>query len=251
MGIIQIEKESKGTVVPASSGKKENVISGNDSLSLLNNSSDGYAYDFGAERENLSSGMTEKGIKKEVGIVSICIYTFLRSVLLSLFHLFLFGGIVYALLSFTGWIEPVKDFLLLVIHKIGKEVITYLLSFLFLFLVCLVVKGNINGSIRKKFRTYYLSKVNIYIYDVFVVVFNLIFYVGVSFFFFWYVNHYQEVFRWLYQIHFMNTYQIEISHFSYFKYIIAILVSLFMSLNSIKDIGINHKQNQFVFEEEI
>lgn len=252
MGIIKIEKESKSNINPAPAVKKSNTFSGNDSLSSLNSSSDGYEYHFETERVSASSGMAEDGgIKNEIGIVSICIRTFLRSILISVIQLFFLGAIVYSLLSFTGWIEPFKSFLSLVITKTSEGFMAYLLSFLLLLFVCCILKGNINGTIRKKFNKYYLRKIHIYIYDVFVVFLNLVLYVGVAFFFFWYVNHYQDVFTWLYRIHFMNTSQVVLGKFSYFKYVIVILISLFMSLNSIKDIGIIHKKNQFVFDEEM
>lgn len=249
MGIIKIEKDLKANVTGSTTNVKKNVYDINDSLDSLNNLS---AYEGNDINQDTNVGTKDTArIKNEINIVRACVRTSVKSFFSSIIDILILGGIIFSLLYFTGWINKVKSFFINIISRTGETFIFYLIGCLILLLCCLIVRGNIRGSIKGIFKYKYLNKMNIYIYDGFIVIWNIIFYIFIAVLFFLLVNNYQDIFKLLVKVNFMNTANISIEGYSYIKYIIVVVISLFLSLNSLRCVSLVHRLNKFVLEDEV
>lgn len=247
MGIIKIEKNSKNKNETTTKVKNNNYVL-KDSLNSLNNLA---SYDFDKDNDKDIGTSDSSRIKNEIGIVGACVRTGVRSFFSSIIDILVLGGIIFSLLYFTGWIEAVKSFFLNIISRTGNTVIFYVIGFLILLLFCLLVRGNIRGAIKGVFKYKYLNKMNIYIYDIFIVIWNIVFYIIIAIVLFALVNNYQDIFKLLVKVKFLNTANISIEGYVYIKYIIVIVISIFLSLNSLRCVSLVHRLNKFVLEDEV
>ena len=113
-----------------------------------------------------------------------------------------------------------------------------------------MIKISINGSIKSVFKRKYLNKVNVYIYDVFSVILNIIMYSVTSSVCFYYLNmYYDRLEKWQEIGRLVKNANIEI--INWFKYAVVIVVAIFIAVNSLKSISIIHSRNEFRLEDEI
>lgn len=241
MGIINISKGNKPDV-EAIRRAQEHLKE--DSLNVLNNSDNEYNYTF----EKSNAGMNGGKLKIERGLIDCVIISYLGVFIkLSLLFIFTYAIIYFLDIPFELVIE--KEYF--TVNEFNKMLIRaggILLGMLFL--ICFVVKIAINGSIKKRFRTKYLNKVNIYIYDVFVVILNVILYAFLAFCYFKVIEHINSDF-----VDFEKAGRlakdISLNIFGIFKYVIVVIVSIFIALNSMRGIAIVHKRNEFVFNDDL
>lgn len=243
MGILKITKDVKGNVNRASTYVDRSSIVEKHSLNNLNNNED-YNYDFG----NNSAGMSEGKIKNERGLIGGIITTILKTIIFIVFILGIIGVTIYFTKVKIEFFPFDKTLTLNKFEDAIRDSFIYY-SGLLLF-SCLLVKIAINSSVKGVFKRKYMSKFNLYIYDVFMVLFNVVVYVGVGYLFFILMDMFkQDIEAWKGFITIKEYFNISI--FSYYKYAIVIVVSLFMAVNSFKGVGIVHKKNKFVFNDEV
>ncbi len=246
MAIVKIEKELKSSVNSSNSYNKQQEVLPGASLTSLNNSNDEYKFDFG----NNSAGMSNGKLKNEIGIVAACI----RTAISSLIKLAVFVGIIYVVLKYVKLDIDLSCFS-------GKAYLTEssywdeflkvgLILGLSLFIVCFMSKLFINGSIKKTLKKNYLSKLNTYIYDGFVAVYNVIIYVLVAVCYFMIINNIFDKIEKLKDAGKIIE-GVNIELFNLFKYGVVVIVAIFIALNILKGISIAYKKNKFVFEEQL
>ena len=105
----------------------------------------------------------------------------------------------------------------------------------------------INLSVKIRFRKSYLSKTNVYIYGMFICILNVLLYTLLAVVFFNIINSYNTLFVEWYGKNMIDP-EASLDILGIFKYVIVVVVAVFMSLNSFRGIAIIHKKNQFIFE---
>jgi hypothetical protein len=246
MAMISVEKDSVTKVQGSTTAdiNKERSI-GDDNLGALNISNSSYEF---TPKKNKDSGMSFGHIKKEYGLFGICISTIfiilIAFALLTMIYLIITKGF-----NINIRIFPVRDSYTAQEFKAGLRRSFLLLSGLLLgicVLVCLIV----NLTVRTRFIKHYLSKFNIFVYDIYVLAINFFLYLGVIYIFFSEVSKLHNSFvKWLSDG--VITEAVKTDTINIFKYIIVVVVVIFMVINSFALIGIIHKKNRFVFEEEM
>ena len=187
-------------------------------------------------------GMNGNTIKSEVKITTICVKTVIEiSVILAIIIALVFVStniFNYKVTLFTKLDEyTLKDY--------NAEVRrSFALLSGALVAICFIVKIVINNAIRGRFSKKYLKKINIYIYDGFIVLINVILYILIAAFFFYLVNEINIIIQNGKFIEEVNKDTINI-----FKYVIVIVITIFGVLNSFNGISIIHKKNKFVLED--
>ena len=195
--------------------------------------------------KNENPEMVRGHLKTERGVVGIIFSTMLMFFLL----LVGFSGLIFSVfkvydLKFELFVKKsvytLKDF--------NVELLCFLLTLIILLvIISLVLVIFINFSVKVRFRKSYLSKSNVYVYDTFLIVFNIFIFsiVGVVFF---YVldGYYVEFKNWINE-GLINS-EVNLWLVNLFKYIIVIISAIFISLNSFKGISITHKANEFIFK---
>ena len=246
MGIVKIEKDFKSNVNSSDSYKKQQDILPGSSLTSLNNSNNEYSFDF----NNNSAGMNNGRIKNEIGIVPACVKTVLNSIL----KITILLGIVYLiykylnididLTCFEGNEYLTKDVYWDEFKKVG---IIFGAS---LVILCFISKLFINGAIKKVLKKNYLSKLNTYIYDGFITIYNIFYYVVISFGYFRYINN---IFDRLESLNETGKIVegVNIELFGLFKYAVVVVIAVFITLNVLRGVSIVYKKNRFVFEEQL
>lgn len=243
MKLVKVKKEFKPNVGPEEMPKQKENLFG-DSLDMLNNLNNDSHYDFGSDKVSVND---RDVIKLEEPIVKCCINTFTKS--------FLKVGIVclicYLLLKVFN-----VDFKIFLVQDYSKEIFyselrkLFIIVSIILLLVCILIKISINGSIKSVFKRKYLNKVNVYIYDVFSVILNIIMYSVTSSVCFYYLNmYYDRLEKWQEIGRLVKNANIEI--INWFKYAVVIVVAIFIAVNSLKSISIIHSRNEFRLEDEI
>lgn len=251
MAIIKVEKKNKNSNNTPVVNVKKNPHIGNDSLDSLNNLTTNFN-DSSIVEENLSAGMGDNNtIKNETSLISAVLGVIFSSFIMTLIDVIFLSGIIFLILYFTDLAGKVKSFFSLISSNIGVTHLFCIIVIICLIIVCFLAKGNIRGSIKRKFKYKYLSKINIYVYDVFVGLWNFIFYIFIIVLFFIIVNNYSDIFDLFVKLKFITANNVKLDGYNYVKYIIVVIASIFMSLNAMRDITLVHKLNQFVFDEEM
>jgi hypothetical protein len=117
-------------------------------------------------------------------------------------------------------------------------------SFIFIVSIILVIFTNLSVKIR--FRKSYLSKSNVYVYDTFLIVLNILIFSIIGFVFFRITDNYYSIFTGMINDGIVDP-EANLGILNLFKYLIVIISSLFISLNSFRGITITHKKNEFIF----
>lgn len=246
MAMISVEK-SHVTNVEGSNTEDVNKARsiGDDNLGALNigNSS----YDFTPSKSK-DSGMSFGHVKREYSLFGICISTICLTFLVFLICV----GVVWLITKFTNVnleIFPIRD------SYTAAEFNTSLKRSFMIFSglligVCVLVLFSLNMTVNSRFINHYLSKYNIFAYDIYVLAINIFTYLGVIFIFFTEITKLHNKFIvWVNDgviKEAVNTETINI-----FKYVVVILVVVFMVANSFSLVSLIHKKNKFVFEEEM
>lgn len=246
MGIVKIEKELKSNVNRVEAKKRQQEILPGASLNSLNNSNKEYHFDFG----NNSAGMNNGKLKNEIGIMPACIKTAISSII----KIVVFIGIIFLVLKYAkldidlSWFSEksylTKDSFWDEFLRVG------LIMGLSLLIICFITKLFINSSIKRVLKKNYLSRMNTYIYDGFIAVYNVIIYVILAFIYFININKTYKVLEKLRDSKLIVE-GINIELFNLFKYGVVIVISVFIALNVLRGISIIYKNNKFVFEEQL
>ena len=246
MAMVSVEK-SNVTKIEGSNTEDVNKARsiGDDNLGALNinNSS----YDFTPSKVK-DSGMSRGHVKKEYSLFGICIST----ICLTLF-VFLLTGLIAWIITKVAHVNisvfPYKDsFTAQEFNSCLRR--SFLILSGLLIGLCILVLFSINMTVNSRFINHYLSKYNIYIYDVYVLIINFLTYVGIIYIFFMEITKLNNAFKhWLEDG--VITEKVNINTINIFKYVVIIVVVIFMVANSFSLVGIIHKKNRFVFEEEM
>lgn len=243
MKLVNIKKEFKPNVGPEEIPKQKDSLYG-DSLNMLNNLSSSSNIDFGGNKDSVSY---DNVIKNEASIVNVCLNTLIKSAMKI--------GIVCLISYLIIWIGKI-DFELFIIKDYTSEVFFSeirkfaLIIGISLLAICILIKLSINGSIKSVFKRKYLNKVNVYIYDVFSVIVNILYYVITSSVYFYFINtYYDRLVKWQETGRVVDTVNIDI--LNWFKYGVVIIIAIFVAANSLKSISIIHERNEFRIEDEI
>lgn len=244
MAIVKIEKENKNNE-NNSYNRQQEVLPGV-SLNLLNNSNEDYKFDFG----NNSAGMNNGKLKNEIGITSACVKTAISSfVKLGVFLALIFIIIKYVKIDIDlTWFDD-KAYLTKDMYWDEFLRVSLMLG-LSLLIICFMNKLFINGSIRKTLKKNYLNKMNIYIYDGFIAVLNVVSYVIICIIYFVDINNTFDKIEKLESVGKIIE-GIDIELFNLLKYGVVIIVSVFIALNIFRGVSIIYKKNKFVFEEQL
>lgn len=196
-----------------------------------------YAYDFSTNKN-----VNKKSLNEEKSVVGKIIFTLFLVLLLGT----LFIGSVLAVLK----IFDLKIVLIEVPNYLSKkmfnsELVLLLITLFFIFLVASFIFAIfINIAVKVSLKKSYLSKTNVYVYDVFVCTLNLFVFSIIGIITFIVLNNYQiEFMSWIDKG--LLDPMVNLSIMEVFKYIIVIVSSLFIILNSLRDISIIHKKNEF------
>lgn len=240
MGILKITKNEKTTIVGEA---PKTTITSEESklLGNLNNIGDGYDFDFGHDKD-------DNRLKTENGIINVCVSTFLSvasaiGVIVLIYYVFTkYIGIDFELFtkSATYTVEHFN-------YELRR---TFIILGIFLLASSLMLMLFVNSSVTGRFRKKYLSKVNIYIYDVFIIMFIGVIYILLGVAYFYMLDNLSLVFNNLIKDGMING-KVNIVIVEIFRYIVVVCVSIFIVLNSYLAIGIVHKKNKFVFDEAI
>lgn len=183
-------------------------------------------------------------LKTERGIIGIIISTLLM----------VFGvggaliGIVHVLLKiFDLKIVLFQNKNFYSMNEFESELGLFLLTILvLLIIVSIVFVLIINLSVKIRFRKSYLSKTNVYVYDTFLIMLNILVFTIIGVIFFRITDgYYKDFSNWI-DVGILDP-ETNLGIIGLFKYLIVIVSALFISLNSYRDISIVHKKNDFIF----
>jgi len=246
MALIDMQKTYSNKVDGVTSNDLiNNSKVGDDNLGTLNLNATNYEYNPEKVKDD---GMNRGRVKREEGIVSICISTLITAILV--FGLTLLAALIA--MKFTGVkidIFPTLDYYSLETYNASVRRSFIILASL-LIGVCILIMFSLNLTIRSRFINNFLSKYNIYIYDIFSVFLNCFVYLGIIFLFFYIDNQMIEKINTLYK-NGSIVIGVNLNTMELFKYIIIIVTIIFMILNAFNVVSIIHKKNRFVFEEEV
>lgn len=253
MGFIKVEREVPSGVNNANNSGNINTrvnnstnFNGYDSLSNLNGGSCGYNYDFASEHD--APGMGEGKLKNERGLLG----AFFQTLVNILVSVLILCGLVYLGVRYLDTsisLFPVRDTYTAMQFNDGLKK-CFLISFLVIVFMMFITMIIVNGAVKKVFRKKYLNKINIYIYDFYLVLVNIGVYVLEAFLMFQVVDDLHSDFKlWVETKKILESVNIETIMF--FKYVIVVIIAIFMVLNSFSAIGIVHKKNKFVLNGEV
>ncbi len=246
MALLEIEKKKTVKVEGMSTDEQVAHLGtlGQDNLGTLNLAPTNYEF----KQHNDAAGMNEGHLKTEVGIVSICIATFF--LLLIIFgSLGVLGYVGIKVSKLNVQIFPTLSSYSMQQYK-DSVIKTYLILGGMLFGTCLLTLILLNLVIKSRFISRYLSKMNVYIYSVFASLINCGMYFSILLLYFLEINKISKRIRNLYEsgkiAEKANPNLVEP-----FKYIVVVLIVIFMIANCFRIMSIVKKKNQFIFEEEV
>ncbi|MBE6145591.1 MAG: hypothetical protein IKM55_01865 [Bacilli bacterium] len=245
MAIIEILKQGEvdgSDIKYKKNAAKPKIKSADKEVSLNSlNKKKTSSFDFS---KNDNPEMAYGKLKTERGIVGIILST--------LFMVLLLGGgligIIFGLLKIFDMkivLFQKKNFYSVQIFN--SEFGIFLLTLLaLLIIVSIVFVIIINLSVKVRFRKSYLSKTNVYVYDTFLVVLNILIFSIIGLVFFLITDgYYKEFSSWISEG--LLPLGVKLDIMNLFKYVIVIISAIFMSLNSFRGIAITHKKNEFIF----
>ena len=128
--------------------------------------------------------------------------------------------------------------------ELGRCLLTLLVL---LIIISFIFVLFINISVKIKFKKAYLSKSNVYVYDLFICMFYILVFSIIGFVFFTILNNYYIDFGLWIRKGKVDP-EVNLGIVNIFKYVIVIVTSLFISFNSIKGVSITNKMNNFVLK---
>lgn len=238
MAILEVVKDDY-------QGKKNNrrntTIEEDDTLNNLNRKGSS-SFDFSKDR---NPEMAFGRLKKERGICGAIVSTIINC----LIFIGVTAGAVFAVLKYFNFditFFPEKNYYS--VNAFNLEMMKFLLIlFILLILSCFLCSLFVNISIRFRFRESYLKPSNVYVYDTFLMVLNIILFVFIAVVFFYIVNNYNNILSKWYADNILDS-GVNLGILEVFKYVIVIIVAVFISLNSLIGIKITYKKNKFIFE---
>ncbi len=203
-------------------------------------------YDFKKDHHN--EGMNDGKLKTEQGIISTCLVTLIKTVFIFMI-IFLLFYIGFSLVNNNIEIFPSKS------SYTTDEFNTYLkrafiLLFSLLVFLCTIVMIIINNIINSQFKYNYLTKINMYMYNVFITIINASIYLISSYFMFTIVDNLHKKFS-LWKTAGTIVGEVNIDIINLFKYVIVSVVAIFIVVNSFSICNIVHTNNKFILEEEL
>lgn len=222
------------------SSKPRNIDKGM-SLNHLNQNASS-TFDFG---KNSNPGIGFGNQKTERGITGIIFSTIFIVLLL----IGIVAGAVFAFFKFTDYkfifFEEKNYYSLQYFNsELGKLL---LLLLALLLLICIVCVFIINFAVKGRFKNSYLSKTNVYIYDIFIGMLNVLIFSLIAYGFFIVINNYHAEFtKWVAEK--MVDPEVKFDILNLYKYLIVIIVAIFIALNSLRGIAITYEKNKFMFE---
>lgn len=238
MGLVNIEKNKE------TSNTNDNAMNRLAKMNNLNNINDKFSYRETGNVDN--SGMYKGRLKTEESPTIVCLTT-----ITSLVIFFSFIALaIFLTLHFTGYkiqFFPELDTYSVDQYKNGVIQCLIMLSGLLLF-ACIFVKVSINISIKSRLKKKYLKKVGIYIYDVFIVLINILIYILLAVLFFILVT---KISNNIISISDEGRIygDVNLNLVDLFKWAVVVLIAIFGVLNCFKGIKINHNKNRFVLED--
>lgn len=249
MGLIELEK-NKLNQTPVQNPTYSDSVYKNDSLSNLNNvGTETYTFATSDENRianNLATSSNPR-FQKEGSLLAFCLTTIIPS----FFLIFLIIGLGYlALTSFT----PIEIFPYRSSYTADEFNSSLRRSFIILFIIIsflsIISMIIINNIVKSRFNNYYLSKFKMYFYDFFIIIQNILLYICEMFIMFSVVNSiYNDFTSW--KSSGIITGNVNIDTIEIFKYVIVIVMTIFIVINSFSSIDIIHQKNKIVFENQI
>lgn len=184
----------------------------------------------------------EEVIKNEVSL-GICIGATIGEIMIVLVIIYLLILVALNVFHFKVNIFPLLEEYSLKEYNMAIRRCFVMLSG-FLIAICLVLKFVINNAIKTRFVKKYLKKLNVYLYDVFILVINTGLYIFIAWIFFKIVN---DIHADILLMNFIEN--VNVDTINIFKYVIVVIIAIFGVLNSFAGIGINHQRNKFVLED--
>ena len=199
-------------------------------------------YDFGKDKNpEMAYGKlkTERGITRTIFSTIFNVFFFIAIVVGGVFAFFKISGLSFNLFELRDYYTLQQfnsDLGKFILILLGMLMVSSFLMLIF-----------INLSVKIRFRKSYLSKTNVYIYGMFICILNVLLYTLLAVVFFNIINSYNTLFVEWYGKNMIDP-EASLDILGIFKYVIVVVVAVFMSLNSFRGIAIIHKKNQFIFE---
>lgn len=215
------------------------------SMGDLNTGSEDYAYDFEADHEK-DTGMDEGKIKVERDVITTCLSTFIKVVVMScLLLVLLYLGFLY-LDSKVELFPYQSSYTAIEFNEYLRRSI--ILMFLLLAFGCSIFMILMTNVVTKQFKRHYLTKFSVYVYDVFTSFINFVIYCVGAWCMFQVVDGLYEKFVFWEQAGTIVG-SVNIETINIFKYVITSVVAVFIVINTFSIVGIVHKNNKFAFDE--
>lgn len=212
-------------------------------IDYLNNEEE-YNYDFASDHTD-TLGMEDGRLKNERDIFTTCLATFAKIIIISgILLVLLYLGFSY--LDTKVELFPYQSsYTSIEFNEYIRR--SFILLFLLLSFGCSILMIIMTNVVSKQFKNHYLSKINIYIYDVFTILLNTIIYIFGGWCMFNIINNlYEKFVFWQNAGTILGSVNIETINI--FKYVITSVIAIFIVINSFSICGIVHKKNKFVFE---
>ena len=116
----------------------------------------------------------------------------------------------------------------------------------FSLLALVAIRTSISMGLKKK----YLNKVNIYIYDVFIVLMNVLFFILIILAFFNLIDNLHEQFALLVELKKIDG-PVNIEAIVHFKMFVVIIASMVLTISSYFGVELIHKKNKFIFDDSV
>ena len=113
-------------------------------------------------------------------------------------------------------------------------------------LALVAIRTSISMGLKKK----YLSKVNIYIYDVFIVLMNVLFFILIILAFFNLIDNLHDQFALLVEMKKIDG-PVNIEAIIHFKMFVVIIASMVLTLSYYFGVELIHKKNKFIFDDSV
>ena len=247
MGFVEVEKKNTVTINGMSTDDQVAHLGtlGDDNLGSLNLEPTNYEYNPSPIKD---AGMSYGHVKKEIGILKICISTIVILAFVIGFAA-LAGFIAYKFGKVNFHIFPKLESYSLEQYNSSVKRCFLILSGM-LIGTCILVLFVFNIIVKSRFINNYLSKVGTYIYSVFAVIVNAGLFMGIMYGYFVIVNKITANIN-SYVAKGIITETVNVKTIELFKYAIVVFCVIFLVANSFNIVGSIKEKNRFVFEEEM
>jgi len=203
-------------------------------------------YDF--KKDHTKEGMSDGKIKTEQGLISTCLVTLLKTaIILIIISILLYVG--FSLLNNNIELFPSQsNYTNNEFNEYLKR--TFILLFSILIFICSIIMVIINNIVNSQFRYNYLTKINMYIFNIFMILINASLYIINSYCMFQIVDNLHEKFS-LWKKAGTIIGEVNIDTINIFKYVIVSVIAIFIVINAFSICNIVHTNNKFILEEEM